>query len=160
MWRLMSVLLSCWGCSATEQDVDTSAASEDSGPPPSACGDVTDGWDITVKGVVTLRGKPAAGAVVTLTENVWVPGTVHGDAQVDASGLFVLDARDMVSVEDCWGIMLDYTLEARLGDVAVSRNINAPTLGAWTRGESLVDLSEFPFELDDTWIPPSDTGLP
>ena len=160
MWRLMSVLLVCGGCSATKETTDTSAENQDSGPPPSACGEVIDGWDITVKGVVTLRGEPATDASVRMVENVWVPGTTHGNATVDTYGRFDLLARDMVSVEDCWGIMLDYTVEISLGEMAVSRNINAPILGAWTRGESLVDLTAFPFELDDTWVPPADTGLP
>ena len=85
---------------------------------------------------------------------------VHGVATVGSDGRFELFASDMVSVEDCWGIMLDYSLDISFGDFELSRNINAPILGAWTRGESVVDLTAFPFELDDTWVPPSDTGLP
>jgi len=121
---------------------------------------VIDGWEIGVKGVVTLRGEPATGASVRMVENVWVPGTLNGAATVDAYGRFAFSARDMVSVEDCWGIMLDYTVEVSLDGFALTRNINAPILGAWTRGDSLVDLTAFPFELDDTWVPPADTGLP
>lgn len=153
----------CWVCGACSSEkalTDTSAELRDSSPPPSACGAVIDGWEINIQGIVLLRGEPATEALVTVRENVWVPGTVNGNANVDAVGGFTLLAQDMVSVEDCWGIMLDYSLDVSLGDMELSRNINAPILGAWTRGESVVDLTAFPFELDDTWMPSSDTGLP
>lgn len=112
-----------------------------------ACGDVTE-HDLRLRGRVLQDGAPVQGADVRLEERAWHPGSkVFGAAVTDAGGAFVFDAPGVVSVEDCWGTVLDYVLVAVRGDARVEDPVNSSLFGAITDGVDTVDLTNFPLEL-------------
>ncbi len=140
------LLVACGGGDDAEQD--TGPLLVTSTEPQGACGEVTDDHAIRIEGMVTLSDLPAVGADVLLTERLWTPGMVHGTASVGADGRFSLDATDIVSVEDCWGTVLDYVLEARLDQLVGERDANAVLLPAIAAGDDVVDITEQPITLD------------
>lgn len=152
----------CWmvaGCASGEvKDTGSSALdSSTTAPPDSACGDVTDGYEVQILGKVTLYGKPAPGARVTIEEHTWEPGTVHGAGETGTKGEFDVLATELVSVEGCWGLMLDYTAEVSLDGFAGSRNLNSALLGALTAGDGVADIRPLAIELEPI-TGPVDTG--
>lgn len=143
----------CWivvGCGSQDlQEAPLATAdSSTTGPPDSACGDVTDGYEVQILGRVTLGGKPVAGARVTIEEHTWEPGTVHGDGVTGEKGEFDVLATELVSVEGCWGLMLDYTAEVSAAGFGGSRNLNSALLGALTAGDGVADIRPLPIELE------------
>ncbi len=143
----------CWivaGCASGEVK-ETGFSGLDStttAPPDSACGDVTYGDEVQVLGRVTLYGKPVQGARVKIEEHTWEPGTVHGEGETGEKGEFDVLASDLVSVEGCWGLMLDYTAEVTVDGYAASRNLNSALLGALTTGGGVADIRPLPIELE------------
>ncbi|MFT5453666.1 MAG: hypothetical protein ACI9K2_000140 [Myxococcota bacterium] len=153
--RLLLVLVVC-GCGGGKS-IDTAPVADPTGPPPSACGEVTDGYAVRIEGAVELQGERVSGADVVLVEKLWSAGQVHGTATTAADGTFVLEATDLVSVEDCWGTALDYKAEVVWDVWSRSRDMNAPLYAAIV-GDGVADLLGDPIELDAGWIPPLDTG--
>jgi hypothetical protein len=159
MYRWFGLTWLCAGCGSVDAVQKDSGASTSSSTtrPDSACGDVIGGLTVQLLGNVTLYGKPVEGASVTIEEHTWVPGTVHGTGQTEKSGVFDVWATELVSVEGCWGLMLDYTAEASFMGHSASRNLNSALLGALTTGGGVADIRPLPIELDEV-TDQTDTG--
>ena len=151
MFRWFGLTWMFVGCGSVDDEQKDSGKSLSSSTtrPDSACGDVIEGLDVQLLGRVTLYGKPVEGAWVTIEEHTWVPGTVHGTGQTEKSGVFEVLASDLVSVEGCWGLMLDYTAEASFKGYSASRNLNSSFLGALTTGKGVADIRPLPIELGE-----------
>ena len=154
--RPVFLVLAALACGGDKAE-DTSPSTTPPGKPEGACGAVTEGYAVVVRGRVTLQGEPVAGASVTVRERLWNAGKVHGVGETDAEGLFSIDTTELVSVEDCWGTALDYEAEAVWDSWSASRDLNAPLYGA-ILDDGEADLTGNPIELDPDWRPPLDTG--
>jgi hypothetical protein len=129
----------------TEQveDTDTVDADDNKG----ACGD-TSLWDITVIGAVSHQGQFVEGATVELEDRGYNTGQILGSGVTDSDGVFELDAFDVVSVEDCWGTLLNYYIVAEFEDIAGEKKANT-YLHTAIYDESLeADMRGFPVELE------------
>jgi len=159
MYRLLGLTWLCVGCGPEDVEQKDSGASGQASTtrPDSACGDVTGGLTVQLLGSVTLYGKPVEGAFVAIEEHTWVPGTVHGSGQTEKSGMFDVLATELVSVEGCWGLMLDYTAEVSFMGHSASRDLNSALLGALTTGGGVADIRPLPIELDEGTVQ-TDTG--
>ena len=123
----------------------------DSGPtdPPDAggqCGEVTN-HDIFIRAmVVEENGDPVAGAELRIIEDAWHPAGeswVGGVTGPDGIGEFT--AQGIVSVADCWGIILNYHLEAQLGDrIAREERYNDSLFNAINSETWEADTTAFP----------------
>jgi len=99
------------------------------GEPQGGCGAVTT-HDLEVFGRVTDEdGRPVADAEVWLEETAWAPG-ILASGVTDAEGGFRLESQEITSVEDCWGIALDYLIGAASDDLAGERGINSSLYNA------------------------------
>lgn len=156
MRRLAVLIFVAAGCTGDKPE-DSGASATVSTPPPSACGEVTEGYEVRLQGAVSLQGEPVAGAEVTIREKLWNAGRIHGTATTDADGLFEVQVTEIVSVEECWGTALDYTADVTWETWARSRDLNS-TLYAAIIGSGEADIRSSPIELDEDWRPPLDTG--
>jgi hypothetical protein len=155
-WVRGSVGLALVACGG--KDADSGAGGPTDGPP-SACGEVSEGYDVELTGLVLLQGVPVEGASVALVERNWTPGTTYGSASSGGDGRFVLQATNLVSVEGCWGTALDYKLRGEHAGFVREQDVNSSLLAAIVDGSLDADLSGVPLELDASFIPPVDTGL-
>jgi hypothetical protein len=128
----MSLLMLALGCTPpaetttptgdtgpTGSDTDTLVTDTDTAEPQGQCGDVTT-WDVVLRGRVhNPFDQPIAGATITLEDRGWMPITVLATGTSDTYGAFELSIQGLTSVEDCWGILLDYVVtgESQLGQV-------------------------------------------
>jgi hypothetical protein len=128
------------GCGSAE---DTGT---DDTTPTGACGAVTT-HDVNISGVVHDGGGAGAdGAVVSLEERSWDPGTL-GTATAASDGTFTISAT-ITGVEDCWGTALDYWLVAS-GDAGTAEDaVNQPLFNAVDDGSLTADVSGFPLVLE------------
>lgn len=137
----------------TPEPTDTTSEPTDTAPDPTdpgACGDVSH-WAITLLGRVTLNtGNPAVGAHAWLQDDGWIPGTVVGEATTDDQGRFEMALPNVTSVENCWGTLLDYQLNAELGTLAGARGINTDLFNAIYTGELVADTTAFPLQMEET----------
>ena len=142
-WGAM-VALAMAGCGGTSPD-DTSP---DTVPQGGACGEVTT-WDVQVIGLVEdALGNPVEGADVLLEERDWTFGDTFGNALTDAQGRFEFEARDVVSVEGCWGTALDYKLVVVKGTKTLEEDVNSNLFTAIDQGDLIADLTAFPLVLE------------
>lgn len=118
-------------------------------PPDSACGETTY-HDLTVLGrVEDSAGQPAVGALVRLEERGYSPTVTNlGEATVDVYGQFELSAPGLVSVEDCWGILLDYVLVGELGNERGEEGVNPTLLNAILDETLIADRGNTPLVLE------------
>jgi hypothetical protein len=118
--------------------------------PSGACGDPIQ-YNLTVIGTVTSGpGQYAPGAHVVLEDRGWEPGTILGEGVTDNKGVFTLDVVGLTSLENCWGTVLDYVLEADKGVFYGERDINSNLFNAIEDGSLVADMSAFPLEMEDT----------
>ena len=140
------LLIGLAGCASSPEGQERPENTADSDPPEldSACGDV-ERFDATLLGVVEDDGAAVAGATVTIEDRYWEPGTL-GTTTTDTDGRFVLEARNVHAVEDCW-VFLDYVVVASAGEKSAEKAVTAYLKVAWgTTGEA--DLTATPIELD------------
>ena len=135
MWLLAVLLLVACGVDSSE----TGETETDDG----ACGEVST-WDVSLSGTVESASGPVAGALVTLEDRGWEPGTTLGSAETEADGGFVIEAVGVTSVEDCWGTLLNYVVVAEDGDLRGERGINSPLYDAIASGSLEADISGAP----------------
>ena len=81
----------------------------------------------------------------------------HTLLNCEKKGMFDVLATDLVSVEGCWGLMLDYTAEVSFMGHSASRDLNSALLGALTTGGGVADIRPLPIELDEGTVQ-TDTG--
>ena len=137
MRRSLGLLLICSGaCGGGEDPVETLTTDIYQG----ACGDVLE-FDLIISGVVHRDGEPTQGASVYLEESIWTRGETWGSVTTDADGRFSLDARNLVAVEDCWGVVIDYQLYALQGPEQGTQDMNSPLSGAYR--DSLTEYELF-----------------
>lgn len=145
--RALGLLLVCGSAIACGggEAVDTG----DTDPAPKgACGEVTR-HDLVLTGVVHHDGVPVQGANVTLEERAWhADGKVFGTAVTDASGAYVLDVDDVVSVQDCWGSALAYYLVGVRGDARGEMGVNGPLYHGIKNADWDIEI-RFPVEIAD-----------
>jgi hypothetical protein len=135
--------------SATTDTVDTTEPPTDTDEPTGACGDVSR-WDLTLDGQVNQPGGGAPGATVRLEERGFqFSPVVYGTTYTDAYGHFSLAATQIVSVDGCWGTLLDYNVVAELGVSSAEAEVNQSLYNAILDGTFAADISLFPLELDN-----------
>lgn len=139
---VLLLLAACAGGAGTSDTQDT-----DEGPD-SACGETTR-FDIVISGLVEdADGNPVEGATVVLDDQ----GYDHeekGEAVTDSAGTFSISATDLASVEDCWGTLLDYVLEADTTDgLSGEKSVNSYLLNAIEDGSYEADISAFPLVVE------------
>jgi hypothetical protein len=149
------ILLSACG-DETPTTADSAPAADSSGgdgptppgAPPGQCGDVGY-FDVSVVGlVVGPDGTAAVGAAVSLEERNWDPQT-YASGTTDAYGAFTLVASQIVGVEDCWGVAVDYVVVATQGSASAERDVNQSLFNAVSPGgDGVADISAFPLELE------------
>ena len=129
----------------------TAETDEPDEPPDSACGDVTL-HNLTIVGRVRgVNGAAAEGANVVLEERNYFPTlTVMGKGVTDATGTFQFDVVDLVAVEDCWGVLVDYVIVAERGKERGEEGINPSLSNAVYTGSSTVDLTSLPVVMELT----------
>jgi hypothetical protein len=81
---------------------------------------------------------------LALIETNWSPGTIHGTARSDAAGQFVLTAKDITVVEDCWGLTVSYWLVGEDDGWTGDKPMNPLLIEAWESGDTTQDLGAFP----------------
>jgi hypothetical protein len=140
-WSMVMFLLG--GCVDTNSD----PVLEDTGETKGACGEVTE-WDITVYGVVTLDGDLVEGASIELEDRGYNLGTILGSGISDANGEFEFLAAQVVSVEDCWGTLLNYYLNAESGDLFGEKKVNTYLHTAIYDETLEADIRGFPVKLE------------
>jgi len=137
------------GCKSEEETVESNPETSETGPVESPCGEQIDGIAITIRGLVVNGAEEGVpDAVVELEDRRRRPATILGEAVTAANGEFVLDATNITSIEDCWGILLDYnlTVESAIGDAEKQMN---SWLHTSIRDESYeVDIRNFPIKVD------------
>ncbi len=126
----------------------TGGEPEDTGPTQLEC--IEDGtYDIDVHGSVDdASGNPVAGAAVDLRDYGWSQGASLGTATTDASGEFTIMAVGVTDVPNCWGTLLDYTIEASEGGRTGERSINSFLHGAITDASLETDMRSFPVTIE------------
>ena len=154
--RSLLLLALVAGCSGDDTSADDGGNDQivdtDDTEPQGLCGDVTY-WDLTITGRVRSEtGGAAPGATVTIEDRVWVPGTIYGTATTDGTGTFTIAVTDLVSVEDCWG-MLGYYAVAELGNLSGEAGINSALFTAIDTGSLVADLSAVPIDLEEPATP-------
>ncbi|HHO51971.1 MAG TPA: hypothetical protein ENK18_14085 [Deltaproteobacteria bacterium] len=158
MQLLLSWLpLACTPPSSGDKPIDTAGPPLDTAPtdtappgaPDSACGE-TSYHDLVVLGLVEdSAGQPAVGARVWLEDRGLSP-TVQtmGEATVDPYGQFEMSVIQLASVEDCWGILLDYVLVGELANERGEEGINATLHNAILDGSGIADRGSIPLQLE------------
>lgn len=143
---MRGILLTFWAVACSgPTDPATETPTDD---PQGACGDVS-AIDVRITGgAVDADQQPVAGAHVALEERNWVPGTIHGEADTDASGRFALDATSLPVVEGCWGVAVQFYLIGTAGDLTGEKPMNSQIIGSYTTGTFEVELGPFPLILD------------
>lgn len=150
---VLFVLAACNGSSEPDSGTPPVTDSETDTPPPTTdppgmCGDVTE-WDVTLSGKVNaVGGGPASGALVHVEERVWDNQvTPYGSTvSTDANGHFEVLLPDVISVEDCWGLM-GYYVVATQGANYAEDGINQPLFTAINGGTLVADISAVPLQL-------------
>jgi hypothetical protein len=132
--------------SACKQEDDEPIDTDIDGP--SACGAEHTEPLVTITGKVTDGGAGVSGAEVQLEERNYVPGTMLGEATTNDDGVFVLEARDVVWVEDCWGTLFDWVLVADAGNKSGEKDVNSRMHGAITDGSFAFDMTTFPIAVE------------
>jgi hypothetical protein len=141
------------GCSGgkTTSPPDTSGPTTDTAPTTDttttptntqgACGEHTS-WNVSIAGTIERPShQPAEGATVELEERVWNnPPKSFGTVTTDAYGHFQIDAQQILSIEGCWGILLDYHLTAELGPGSADSSVNQSLYNAIQDGTLFADL--------------------
>jgi hypothetical protein len=157
----LSSLVACSGKSgettgdtSTTDTVDTVGTGDTSDTqttePSGACGDPIL-YDLTVIGTVTSGpGQYAPAAHVVLEDRGWEPGTILGEGFTDEKGVFQLSVVGLTSLENCWGTVLDYVLEADKGVFYGEKDINTNLFNAIEDGSLVADMSAFPLQMEDT----------
>jgi hypothetical protein len=150
---LLACSVACSGDGgAPDGDDDDDDVPGETDEPNGQCGDVTT-WDVTVTGRVRAPGGgAAAGATVRIEDRVWDAGKVYGTATTDAMGAFTILAEDLVSVEDCWG-MLGYYAVAERDDTSGEAGINSALFSAIDTGSLTADISAVPIDLEEPPTP-------
>lgn len=134
----------------TPPPTDTTNTQITTTDPGGLCGDVTT-WDVSFSGLVTAAaGGAAAGAQVWVEERAYSAETViYGSGTTAGNGLFTIDLDQIVSVQDCWGIVLDYYVVAQQGNATVERGINPVLFSAIDNGTLEADISAIPLQLEN-----------
>ena len=78
----------------------------------------------------------------------WTFGDTCGTTTTDGDGRFDFEARDVVSVEDCWGTALDYKLVVVKGTKSMEEDVNSSLFTAIDQGDLVAELSAFPLVLE------------
>ena len=99
------------------------------GEPQGGCGAVTTHAMEVFGRVTDDEGRPVEYAEVWLEETAWAPGILASGTS-DGSGIFQLDVQEITSVEDCWGIALDYLIGAESDGMTGDRGINSSLYNA------------------------------
>ncbi|MCA9489437.1 MAG: hypothetical protein KC621_05925 [Myxococcales bacterium] len=130
----------------TDTDADSDADTDTSG----ACGEVTT-WDVTLTGyVMGANGQPAPNTHVWVVDRGWTVGNVIADGTSDAAGYMTLSLHPVTSVEDCWGLILNYVLVGERTNEYGELAINPVLYNAIYGGTLEADLGAFPLELEST----------
>ncbi len=141
---LFAALLAACGGGA---ELDSEPAAPTQG---GACGEVSE-HDILIRArVVDSDGiTPVAGAELRIVEDRWhQPERVWGSGITGADGVGEFTAAGIVSVEDCWGVALNYILTAQLGDrVASDTMYNSSLFNAINSQTWEADTTAFPLVL-------------
>ena len=138
---LALVLFACGG--GTESTGDSLTTTDGGGQ----CGDVSDHNILIRAKVVEQDGvTPVAGAELRIIEDVWhFPERIYGFAITDSTGVGEFTANGIVSVEDCWGVSLNYGLYAQLGDrTASDPSFNSSLFNAINSETWVSDTTGFP----------------
>lgn len=139
------VLASFVACGTETEDTDTAPGPTDEVQ--SACGEQTFHSVSLTGAVVDVDDVPVAGAEVTLVENIYAPGTTYGTAVTDEDGVFVLSAEALLSIEECWGTLLDYTVVAETSDGRIGEKfVNVYLYAALTEGS--YDITNLPVTVE------------
>ena len=143
MTRCLIPLLLLFGCAEEAEDTDVVEGGGNSG----ACGE-TSRWDIAVTGSVRHEGAPLEGATVVLEDRGYNLGEILGSGVTDSDGRFQLDALQVVSIEDCWGTLLNYFVVAESGDLYGEKKANTYLHTAIYDETLEADMSGFPVEVE------------
>ncbi len=128
----------------TDADTDTDTDTDTTG----FCGEVSV-WDLQLVGkVVDADGQGVQGVSLKLDDRGWNTGTVLGTASTNWQGQFEMDVNQLTSVEDCWGIILDYVLVGEKGGESSEKGINPFLHGAITDGSLVADITTVPLVMD------------
>lgn len=138
LFLVISLLAACKPEEAEPEPTDTD---------PSACGDEHVEALVTITGKVTADDAPVAGAEVVIEERNYDPG-VLGETVTAADGTFVLEARDVVWVEDCWGTLFDWYVVANEGGRTGEKGVNSRMHGAITDGSFAFDMTAAPVKIE------------
>ena len=143
MSRSLILISLLFGCADESEDSDTIEGGGSSG----ACGE-TSRWDVSVVGTVRHQGEPLEGAMVVLEDRGYNPGEVLGTGVTDTQGGFQFEALEVVSIEDCWGTLLNYFVVAESGTLYGEKKANT-YLHTAIYDESLeADMSGFPVDVE------------
>ena len=117
---------------------DTGTTTTLTAPTGGGCGDVRT-WPIRVEGtVVEPNGTPVNNAEVRLEDRGWNPSvTTMGAGQTNAQGRYDFEVPELIDVEDCWGVLLNYYIVAERGPAFGEDDVN-PSLLAAINDQSLV----------------------
>jgi len=140
-WLIMGTLVV--GCSQDVEDTELVDDGENSG----ACGETTR-WDIKVVGAVSRQGQPVEGASVELEDRGYNTGDILGSGLTDAEGVFEFDATEVVSVEDCWGTLLNYYVVAEFEAFSGEKKANTYLHTAIYNESYEADMRGFPVEIE------------
>ena len=88
--------------------------------------------------VVEPNGTPVNNAEVRLEDRGWNPSvTTMGAGQTNAQGRYDFEVPELIDVEDCWGVLLNYYIVAERGPAFGEDDVN-PSLLAAINDQSLV----------------------
>ncbi|MBT3219647.1 MAG: hypothetical protein HN348_11195 [Proteobacteria bacterium] len=142
MFVLCALLLGWTACTG-KKDTDVPVDTDDDSP--GACGDVST-WDIWIRARVVQNNASVSGADLWLVDRGWEPGTILGQGVTGNNGRVEFEAKDVTSVEDCWGTLLDYYLVAEKGDATGEKGVNTYLHSAIDSGQQ-ADITAFPVEI-------------
>ena len=91
---------------------------------------------------------PVAGAELRIIEDAYhFPEKIYGFAITGTDGVGEFDANRIVSVEDCWGVMLNYVLYGQLGERIATDDYNSNLFNAINSETWRTDTTSFPLVL-------------
>ncbi|MBX2801999.1 MAG: carboxypeptidase-like regulatory domain-containing protein [Myxococcales bacterium] len=137
------------GDADADVDADTDSDADVDTEPKSACGETTY-HNVLVNGrVIGPGGSPASGVSVHLEERRYlIEVTQYGAGVTDANGDFSFTAKQIVSVEDCWALLLDYHLVAERGNQGTEEFANTLLFNAIDTGAGVANFITPPLQLE------------